>query len=75
MSFEDSYFNVVKIDSFVKSIKIPTSKSFSNRAIILAALIDEPVTINNISSSSDVENMINALKEVGLSITRKDKKK
>ncbi len=68
MSLEDSFFEVKKNRDFDKVINIPTSKSFANRALILASICPDTVIINNISESSDVKNLIRCLRQVGLEI-------
>jgi len=55
--------------SFNKSIKVPSSKSYANRVLILASLCTEPVEVLNLPKSTDVNILINCLKEVGLSIS------
>jgi 3-phosphoshikimate 1-carboxyvinyltransferase len=50
-------------------IHLPPSKSYANRALILAALLPEAFTIKNIPKASDVTFLINALKQVGLKLT------
>ncbi|EQC46842.1 3-phosphoshikimate 1-carboxyvinyltransferase [Bacteriovorax sp. Seq25_V] len=68
MSLKDSFFKVSKNRNFDKVISIPTSKSFANRALILASICKDPVVINEISESSDVKNLIKCLRQVGLDI-------
>ena len=49
-------------------LEVPTSKSYANRVLVLAALNENPVTISNIPESSDVINMISCFKKIGLEI-------
>lgn len=72
MSSENLCFKIDGSKKFNKQIEIPTSKSFANRALILAATIKEPVILNNIPASTDVRNLINALKSIGLEIDEND---
>ena len=58
-------------EGFLK-IKIPTSKSFANRALMIAAVAKEDITIENIAPSTDVKTMISILKTIGLSIEEKN---
>ncbi|MAZ49004.1 MAG: hypothetical protein CME65_10590 [Halobacteriovoraceae bacterium] len=51
-------------------IEAPTSKSYANRALILAALTSEEVEIHQLPDSLDVEDMIDNLKKIGLKILR-----
>lgn len=54
------------------SVNVPASKSYANRALILAAIKKSPVTIHHLPRATDVIHLINALKEVGLIIEGKD---
>lgn len=47
-------------------IHIPPSKSYANRALILAALKHEPVTLRNLPNASDVLFLKQALEKIGL---------
>lgn len=53
---------------FNKTIQVPSSKSYANRLLILAAINPNPIEVTNLPLSSDVETMISCLKEVGLEI-------
>lgn len=68
MSFVASTFNVSQAP-FTKTIDVPSSKSYANRLLILAAIKDTPVGVRNLPLSSDVETMIECLKKVGLDIS------
>ena len=67
-----SYRNIYP-HPFHKSIVVPTSKSYANRFLILASLKKKDITINNISYSNDVLDLIRCLKSVGLDIQKKGK--
>lgn len=54
--------------SFYKELAVPSSKSYANRLLILAAIKKEDVTISNIPLSSDVVTMISCLRKIGLII-------
>ncbi|MCB9060220.1 MAG: hypothetical protein H6622_01700 [Halobacteriovoraceae bacterium] len=54
--------------SFDKTLSVPTSKSYANRALILSSIFPGKIRLNNISSSSDVTAMINCLRAIGLEI-------
>lgn len=49
-------------------IEIPSSKSFTNRALILAALTEEAVTLHNPLYCDDTNVMIHCLRQLGLRI-------
>lgn len=48
------------------SITIPTSKSYANRALILATLKCEKIILRNLPKSQDVKNMLNVLLKLGI---------
>ncbi|MCR9204530.1 MAG: hypothetical protein NXH75_08140, partial [Halobacteriovoraceae bacterium] len=53
---------------FDKTIQVPSSKSYANRLLILAAINPRPIEVLNLPLSSDVETMISCLREIGLVI-------
>jgi 3-phosphoshikimate 1-carboxyvinyltransferase len=69
MSSDHSLFNVVSAP-FNKVIKVPSSKSYANRLLVLAAIKHEDVLVENLPPSTDVTIMINCLEEIGISIER-----
>lgn len=64
----------IKISPLVKSVNssitIPGSKSYTNRALILASLTDSPVRILNPLISDDTTAMTNCLKTLGIKINK-----
>ena len=50
-------------------VNIPTSKSYANRALILAAIKKTPVTLHRLPAATDVTHLIEALKLIGIEIT------
>jgi pentafunctional AROM polypeptide len=48
------------------SIRVPGSKSLSNRVLVLAALCDHPVTVSGLLQSEDTDVMLNFLGKVGV---------
>lgn len=64
--------SLYKVDSksFDKEIELPTSKSHSNRALIIGALLGNGFHVDNLSTSSDVTTLLDCLKSVGLKITQ-----
>jgi len=66
----------IKILPLTKSIKaevsIPGSKSYTNRALLMAAMTDQNVKIVNPLISDDTEAMIECLRRLGLKIMQKD---
>lgn len=73
MSFENSPYKINSLKNFSKNIIIDSSKSYSNRALILAALIGNQMTIKNLSSSTDVINLLDVFKKIGLDFKLEDK--
>lgn len=49
-------------------IELPASKSYANRALILAARKPESITLNRVPEATDVTILIECLKKVGLEI-------
>ncbi len=47
-------------------IELPSSKSYANRAIILAALKNKVITLSNVPKADDVTLLIQALERVGV---------
>ncbi|MBC7426986.1 MAG: hypothetical protein H7336_00150 [Bacteriovorax sp.] len=69
MSSKNSLYKPYIIEllkSFDKEIALPSSKSHSNRALILGAIRGEGFKIHNVSSSTDVTNMVTVFKKIGL---------
>lgn len=64
--------NIYRLKPLEKPVKtivpIPGSKSYTNRALLMAALCKNPVTILNPLKSDDTEAMIGCLKELGITI-------
>lgn len=50
-------------------ITVPGSKSLTNRALLLAALCEQPVTLTGALFSEDTELMAEALRELGFQVT------
>ena len=51
------------------SVELPGSKSITNRALLMAALCNQEVTIGNALCSEDTEIMVEALKALGFCVT------
>lgn len=64
----------VEVKPFRKKITVPYSKSFLNRCLILASLNPNPVIIHGNSSATDVLNLIECLKKIGIEIYSEDEK-
>ncbi len=72
----DDLSEIIQIKPFArpvdKTVKIPGSKSITNRALLLAALTKKPVTIKNPLISDDTIAMINALRVLGVEIKQRE---
>ncbi|MCX7996387.1 MAG: 3-phosphoshikimate 1-carboxyvinyltransferase [Patescibacteria group bacterium] len=55
-------------------VAVPGSKSYTNRALCMAALAGQPVTLHNPLASDDTEAMITCLRKLGYEIQQSDKK-
>uniref|UniRef100_A0A1J3HGA8 3-phosphoshikimate 1-carboxyvinyltransferase n=1 Tax=Noccaea caerulescens TaxID=107243 RepID=A0A1J3HGA8_NOCCA len=51
-------------------IKLPGSKSLSNRILLLAALSEGTSVVDNLLNSDDINYMLDALKKLGLNVER-----
>jgi 3-phosphoshikimate 1-carboxyvinyltransferase len=69
MNLENSLYKV-ELNSFQKQITVPSSKSYSNRALILGALRGNDFLVSNLSTSTDVENLLAAFENLGLILER-----
>jgi len=63
-----------KIDKFNKTIKVPSDKSLSIRALIIASQCIGVSKIKNLLESEDVLNCLNALKTLGVKIVKNNNK-
>jgi len=51
------------------TVRLPGSKSLSNRILLLAALAEGTTKVENLLDSDDIRYMVDALKVLGLSFT------
>lgn len=56
----------IKKGQIKKEIRIPTSKSYANRALILASIHKDSVIIKDLPEATDVTILIDCLKKIGL---------
>lgn len=72
---QENNMNYVTLHPLIPSnnatLSIPGSKSYTNRALILAALTKHPVQIKNILISDDTSAMIQCLQTLGIQIEKK----
>jgi 3-phosphoshikimate 1-carboxyvinyltransferase len=65
MNLENSLFKVTP-GNINTTVIAPTSKSYSNRALILGALKGNNFTVTNISESTDVKNTLKSFTSIGI---------
>ncbi len=68
MNLENSLYRIHPLKKFDKEIILPTSKSHSNRALIMGAIQGGNFKVHNLSTSTDVTHLLNAFKKIGLRI-------
>jgi len=65
--------NIHRVDSpFNARVVVPGSKSYSNRALIIAALTRGEVVLRNVLDSDDTRAMIDCLQKLGISLKQND---
>jgi 3-phosphoshikimate 1-carboxyvinyltransferase len=60
----------VKAGRLPAVIQIPSSKSYANRALILASINKKEIVLKNMPQASDVTFLVEALQQIGLEITQ-----
>lgn len=60
----------VSPEPFKKEIVVPTSKSYANRQLVLAAILKNPVTIRSLPESTDVTTMLSCFLQIGIKFRR-----
>ena len=53
------------------TIKLPGSKSISNRTLLLAALAEKNTTVSTLLESDDTSRMLEALEKLGVTLAKK----
>lgn len=67
MNLKNSLYKV-EPTPFNKVIELPGSKSHANRALIVGAIKGKGFTVYNLPESTDVTNLLNCLKSIGLNL-------
>lgn len=62
----------VKKGRLLHQVDLPPSKSYANRALILAALTDNSPVLKNLPSATDVVILLECLKSIGLFVMEQD---
>lgn len=68
MSERRPYLDLPPLASIAGAVKLPGSKSISNRTLLLAALCDGSTTIHDVLDSDDTRRMVEALTVLGVRI-------
>ncbi len=71
MNSENLFYNTTP-SKLCKKVVVPTSKSYANRVLILAATNPSEVTIHHLPESSDVKNMLKCFSKIGLDVEHRD---
>jgi len=64
------YLDLGPLDRAAGTVRLPGSKSISNRTLLLAALAEGRTQIHDLLASDDVERMLDALSRLGVNMTR-----
>jgi 3-phosphoshikimate 1-carboxyvinyltransferase len=59
--------------SILPVVKLPSSKSYANRVLILMAIIEKSASIHNLPHATDVTNLLKCFKQIGLDVDLRDK--
>jgi 3-phosphoshikimate 1-carboxyvinyltransferase len=63
------YLDLAPIDKVSGTVRLPGSKSISNRALLLAALADGVTVVHDVLDSDDTHHMLHALRTLGVQWT------
>ena len=70
--FDIAYLDIPALASVSGAVRLPGSKSISNRVLLLAALSQGKTTVHDLLASDDTEIMLSALKQLGCRIEQYD---
>lgn len=68
--FDIEYLEIPPLTGAGGTVRLPGSKSISNRVLLLAALSHGRTTVHDLLASDDTAVMLNALKQLGCSVTQ-----
>ena len=68
----NQFIDLPQLASAAGFVRLPGSKSISNRVLLLAALADGPTEVRDLLASDDTERMLEALQALGLTLTRQE---
>ncbi|MBS1162034.1 MAG: 3-phosphoshikimate 1-carboxyvinyltransferase [Proteobacteria bacterium] len=63
------FLDLPQLISAAGTVRLPGSKSISNRVLLLAALADGETEVRDLLASDDTERMLNALKTLGVGVS------
>ena len=63
------FLDLPQLQTAAGTIRLPGSKSISNRVLLLAALADGETEVRDLLASDDTERMLDALKVLGVGVT------
>lgn len=63
------FLDIPQLLSAAGTVRLPGSKSISNRVLLLAALADGETEVRDLLASDDTERMLDALKTLGVGVT------
>ncbi len=64
------FLDIPQLLSAAGTVRLPGSKSISNRVLLLAALADGETEVRDLLASDDTERMLDALKALGVGVTQ-----
>ena len=67
--FDTEFLDIPALRSVSGTVRLPGSKSISNRLLLLAALCEGRTTVHDLLDSDDTRVMLQALRQLGCSVT------
>ena len=68
----DEFLDLPQLTSAAGTVRLPGSKSISNRVLLLAALAEGETEVRDLLASDDTERMLEALKSLGVGVAQLD---
>ena len=68
--FDIDYLDIPPLSGAAGTVRLPGSKSISNRVLLLAALSHGQTTVHDLLASDDTAVMLTALRQLGCSVTQ-----
>src|ERR1700750_532246 len=68
--FDTEFLDLPPLEGAGGTVRLPGSKSISNRVLLLAALAEGETTITNLLDSDDTRVMLDALEKLGVRLKR-----